>query len=117
MTSRSEQSNQNLLKSPDRKWYYSSGTSNILSKIMHITFDDDAQYATFPYDSLFHKINMKSAIIETDNSWNFVLSSYCWATARDWTKFGMLYLNQGNWFGYQIFSPEWIDYSTSCPSL
>lgn len=98
---------------PDQKWYYSSGTSNILSKIMRNTFDDDAEYATFPYDSLFYKINMKSAMIETDNSGNFVLSSYCWATARDWAKFGMLYLNQGNWFGNQIFSPEWIDYSTT----
>jgi CubicO group peptidase (beta-lactamase class C family) len=56
---------------------------------------------------------MKSAMIETDNSVDFVLSSYCWATGRDWTKFGMLYLNQGNWFGYQIFSSEWIDYSTT----
>ena len=25
----------------------------------------------------------------------------------------MLYLNQGDWFGYQIFSSEWIDYSTT----
>jgi len=97
---------------PDQKWYYSSGTSNILSQIMRNSFDDDSQYSTFPYKSLFGRINMRSAVIETDNSGNFVLSYYCWATARDWTKLGMLYLNRGNWFGDPIFSPYWVNYST-----
>ena len=101
------------VEAPDQKWYYSSGTSNILSKIMRNTFDDDSQYSAFPYESLFHRINMRSAVIETDNVGDFVLSSYCWATARDWTKLGMLYLNRGNWFGDPIFSPDWVNYNTT----
>ena len=94
-------------------WMYSSGTSNILSKIMRDQFMDYQEYLQFPKDSLFNSINMDSALIETDATGNFVLSSYCWATARDWTKFGLLYLNKGNWFGQQVLPPDWVDYSTS----
>ncbi len=44
------------VQAPDQKWYYSSGTSNILSKIIRNTFDDDSHYIAFPYDHLFDKI-------------------------------------------------------------
>jgi CubicO group peptidase (beta-lactamase class C family) len=55
---------------------------------------------------------MKSAVLETDAAGNYVFSSYCWATARDWTRFGLLYLNKGHWFGRQVFTEDWADYST-----
>jgi len=98
---------------PNNTWNYASGTTNILSEIMRGRFKDYQDYLAFPYDNLFKKINMDSAILETDNAGNYVLSSYCWATARDWTKFGLLYLNKGNWLGEQIFSPDWVKYSTT----
>jgi CubicO group peptidase (beta-lactamase class C family) len=65
----------------------------------------------FPYDSLFNVLGMKSAVIEMDNAGNLVYSSYGWATARDWTRFGLLYLREGNWFGRQVFTREWAKYS------
>lgn len=101
------------IKKPDEEWVYSSGTSNILSGILRTKFKDYTDYLTFPYDSLFLPIGMKSALIELDPSGHHVLSSYGWATARDWTRFGLLYLYRGHWFGQQIFSPEWVDYSTT----
>lgn len=48
--------------------------------------------------------------IETDMSGNYVGSSYGWATARDWAKFGLLYLHQGYWRGEQLFGKKWMDY-------
>lgn len=99
------------IEKPDQKWLYSSGTTNILSEIMRSKFDSYDQYLSFPYDSLFHRINMRSAVIELDNKGNHVLSSYAWATARDWTRFGLLYLYNGKWFGKQIFSEKWVEYS------
>ena len=30
------------------------------------------------------------------------------ATLRDYAKFGLLYLNQGDWFGQQIVSQDWV---------
>jgi CubicO group peptidase (beta-lactamase class C family) len=49
-------------------------------------------------------------LIEPDMAGNFVGSSYGWATARDWAKFGLLYLHKGNWNGEQVFDANWADY-------
>jgi len=49
-------------------------------------------------------------VIEADMSGNYVGSSYGWATTRDWAKFGLLYLHQGNWNGEQLFEESWAEY-------
>jgi CubicO group peptidase (beta-lactamase class C family) len=102
-----------LRSAPDEEWVYSSGTSNILSGIIRSSLPSDEAYFAFPYDSLYDAIGMKSAVLETDAAGNYVFSSYCWATARDWTRFGLLYLNKGNWLGKPVFTEEWADYSTT----
>jgi len=104
---------QPLIHEPGTHWAYSSGTSNILSKIVKREFQNDIQYFQFPYTELFYKLGMFTAELETDPSGLFVGSSYCYATPRDWAKFGMLYLKDGNWFGEQIFKSDWVDYSVA----
>ena len=59
------------------------------------------------------KIGMNSMILETDMAGNYVGSSYSWATARDWAKFGWLYVQNGNWNGQQLFAKEWTSYITT----
>jgi len=93
---------------PGTSFYYSSGNTNIISLIIRQTLGDSAYYA-FPYDSLFYRIHAFSPIIEPDASGTLVGSSYIWATARDYARFGLLYLNNGNWMGTQIISKQWID--------
>jgi hypothetical protein len=51
-------------------------------------------------------------ILEADLAGNYIGSSYGWATARDWAKFGLLYLNRGVWNGEIIFEESWVDYVT-----
>lgn len=102
-----------LRSAPDSEWVYSSGTTNILSGFIRAQFDTEKEYLDFPYDSLFGVLGMKSAVLETDQANNYVFSSYCWATVRDWTRFGLLYLNNGMWFGKQVFTPEWTRYSVT----
>jgi len=96
---------------PDSVWYYSSGTSNIISEIIRRTINNDQEYWDFPRKQLFNKIGMRSAIIETDASGNFVSSSYTFATARDWTRFGLLYLQDGVWSGNRILPEGWVSYT------
>lgn len=95
---------------PNNSWNYSSGTTNLLSGILRKQFKTHQEYLDFWYSSLFDKIGMNSALVEVDMAGNFVGSSYGWATTRDWAKFGLLYLNKGNWNGEQIFDPSWAKY-------
>lgn len=98
---------------PNKKFLYSSGTTNIVAGLQRRQFEDINDYWQFPYKELFHKIGMKSAVMEADASGTFVGSSYCFATARDWAKFGLLYLNDGMWQGERILPKGWAKYSAT----
>ncbi|MFT7351484.1 MAG: CubicO group peptidase (beta-lactamase class C family) [Flavobacterium sp.] len=91
-------------------WNYSSGTTNLLSKILRSKFKSHQEYLDFWYSALIDKIGMHSMIVEADAVGNYVASSYAWATTRDWAKFGQLYLNKGKWNGEQLFDPSWANY-------
>ena len=95
---------------PNSHWYYSSGTTNLLSGILRKQFKTHQEYLNFWYSSLIDKIGMNSMIVETDMAGNFVGSSYGWATTRDWAKFGLLYLHKGKWNGEQLFDESWAKY-------
>ena len=98
-------------------WNYSSGTTNLLSGIIRNQFKTNQEYLDFWYTNLIDKIGMNSMTLETDLAGNYVGSSYAWATARDWAKFGLLYLHKGNWEGDQLFDESWVDYvSTPTPT-
>jgi CubicO group peptidase (beta-lactamase class C family) len=99
---------------PGTVFNYSSGNSNILSRVIRQTLGESA-YHSFPYEGLFYKIGMYSAILEPDASGTFVGSSFMYATARDWARFGMLYYNNGVWNGKQILPDGWVK-KTSFPS-
>ncbi len=98
---------------PDSVWYYSSGTTNIISEIIRRTIGNNQQYWDFPRTALFNKIGMRSAIIETDAAGNFVGSSYTFATPRDWARFGLLYLKDGLWGTKRILPEGWVKYTTT----
>jgi CubicO group peptidase (beta-lactamase class C family) len=103
---------QDLENDPGTVFEYSSGSSNILSRIARQELGDK-EYYQFPYERLFKKIGMYTAILEPDASGTFVASSYCFASARDWARFGMLYLNDGVWAQERILPEGWVKYSTS----
>lgn len=98
---------------PNQTWVYSSGTTNILSEVIRQQFEEAEAYWNFPYQQLFATINAPSFRIEADYSGTFIGSSYGYATARDWARFGQLYLQDGFWNGEQLFPPYWVKYSTT----
>lgn len=102
-----------LSGTPNQDWNYSSGTSNLLSKYLRDQFPSHKDYLDFWYKEFVDKIGMHSMTIETDLRGTYVGSSYSWATARDWAKFGLLYLRKGNWDGKQIFNESWVDYTVT----
>ena len=62
---------------------------------------------------LFGPIGMTSAVLEPDASGTYAGSSFLYATARDWARFGLLYLEQGSVDGDRILSPQWIAYTAT----
>ncbi len=99
---------------PDGKWSYSSGTANIIARIVrHAAEKDYPRYYDFLRKELFAKIGMHSAVAEPDPSGTFVGSSYMFATPRDWARFGLLYLQDGVWAGERVLPEGWVKYSTT----
>lgn len=99
-----------LAHKPGTVFYYSSGTANILSSIIRRVVGD-SDYYRFPYEQLFDRIGMYSAVLEPDAGGTFVGSSYCYSTARDWARFGMLYLQDGIWNRHRVLPEGWVDFT------
>lgn len=103
------------LSEPGTVFNYSSANSNILSMIIKNTVASEG-YTRFPYDTLLYKIGMYSTQLEPDASGMYVGSSFCFATARDFARLGLLYYNNGNWLGQQILPGDWVAQATKAPA-
>ena len=99
-----------LGKQPDTHWYYSSGTTNLISLAMRQLLGDDT-YARFPREALFNRISMATAIMEPDPSGSFICSSFTYASARDWARLGLLYYRDGVWQGERVLPKGWVDFT------
>lgn len=105
-----------LAHPPDTHFAYASGSTNLLSWVLRKTYGDEAYY-DLPYKELFSKIGMRSACFEADATGTLVGSSYFFATARDFVRFGLLYQNDGVWQGERILPEGWTTYGrTPSPS-
>ena len=100
-----------LENKPGTFFQYSGGTTNILSYIIRKKTGES--YFNFPNRELFFKTGMYSTILEPDASGMYVGSSYCYASARDWARFGLLYLNDGIVNGERILPEGWVKYTTT----
>jgi CubicO group peptidase (beta-lactamase class C family) len=97
---------QPLLHPPGEFWSYSSGTANILSRIVQDAAGRlGAAVAT---EKLFKPLGMTTAIIETDEYGTLVGSSYMFATARDWARYGLFLQQGGVWRGQEILPRGYV---------
>ncbi len=96
-----------LAHPPGSCFNYSSGTTNILSRVVAdlVGYGDD--YRSYLNDRLFKPTGMTSASPTFDTSGVFVASSLLHATALDFARFGLLYLRGGEWDGRALVSRNW----------
>ncbi len=87
---------------------YSSGTSTALSRVWQDAVGDGG--LSYPKEALFEPLGMTSVVLETDAADTFVGSSYMYATARDWARFGQFLLQKGVWDGQQILPEGFTDW-------
>jgi CubicO group peptidase (beta-lactamase class C family) len=103
-------SSKRLIADPGSVWSYSSGSSLILSRLLRERLGDEA-YRVFPRKALFEPLGFTKAVLEADATGTFVASSYMYATARDWARFGQLYLQNGVWQDQRILPEGWVEYT------
>ncbi len=110
--------NQPLNVPPGTRNSYLNSDPLSLGRIIHDTVEANGEdYLTFPQRALFDRIGIRSAVLETDAWGNFILSGYDYLSARDWVRFGLLYLNDGVWQGERILPEGWSEFvATPAPA-
>jgi len=94
---------------PDTTFNYSSGTSNIVARMVCDIIGRNEPAVAWMHEHLFEPMGMTSMTPSFDEAGNFVGSSYFHATARDWARFGLLYLRGGQWGDRQLVPRSWVD--------
>lgn len=97
-----------LAKAPGSAFSYSSGTALLLSRIWQDRFGDPASALAYPRQALFGPLGMRSAVLEVDEAGTFAGSSYMYATARDWARFGLLLAQKGVWNGKVVLPADLV---------
>lgn len=99
-----------LLYPPGTHFAYSSGSSVLASRVWQNAIGDAEAALEWPYRMLFAPLGMDTAVLETDAHGTFVGSSYLYASARDWARFGLLLLRDGVWQGRRILPEGWVEW-------
>jgi CubicO group peptidase (beta-lactamase class C family) len=97
---------------PGSVFNYSSGTTNIVSRIVgQAVGGGEAGMRTFMQDELFDPLGMTSADPRFDAAGTFIGSSFLYCTARDFARFGQLYLAGGVWDGRRLLPEGWVEFA------
>lgn len=100
-----------LIAAPGERFNYSSGTTNIVSGIVARLLGPGAPYEQFIRERLFLPIGMRTATPRFDTAGTWIASSYVYATAQDFARFGYLYLRDGVWDGQRLLPAGWVDHA------
>ena len=105
-----------IIAPPGKRWAYSSPSTQLLARIIRDAVGGPEQTLAFAWRELFNPLGMRNVTLEFDAIGTLQGSAYMLASARDWARFGLLYLNDGMIGGHRILPDEWVDFSAS-PTL
>lgn len=109
--------NRPLLHDPGTHWNYTSAGTMLISDALTRAIvpnpanpnDRRARMRAWMDTSLFDQLGMHP-VVEFDPQGTFYGSSLYWATARDYARFGYLYLRDGVWNGQRVLPEGWVDF-------
>jgi CubicO group peptidase (beta-lactamase class C family) len=101
-----------LATPPGRSWRYTDGNTAILGRIIRDAAGGDAaSVQAFAHRELFDKLGMEHVTMETDATGTPIGGIGMWASARDWARLGLLYVNDGVVGGERLLPEGWVAYS------
>ncbi len=104
--------NKPAIHPPGEHWAYSSGTTNIICRLLRDIVGNGATgMNAFMEEYLFRPLGMRTPTARFDTSGTFVGSSFLFAIPQDFARFGYLYLRDGVWNGQRILPGGWVDYA------
>ena len=95
---------------PGTRFRYNPADTMLVMRAIREGMADDARFLLFPYRELYWKIGMTRTVTHGDWGGDLFGSGQTWSTARDFARFGLLYLNDGVWQGERILPEGWARY-------
>ena len=106
-----------LVAAPGTRWAYSSASTHLLARIVRDRVGGTADAVQrFAFRELFDVLGMRSVTLEMDATGTPIGAHYMLASARDWARFGSLYLDDGVVGGRRLLPEGWVQFSTT-PTL
>jgi CubicO group peptidase (beta-lactamase class C family) len=102
-----------MIAPPGTRWHYSSASTQLLARIVRDAVGGPEQTLTFAWRELFNPLGMRNVTLEFDASGTLQGSANMLASARDWARFGLLYLNDGVVGGKRILHEDWVNFSAA----
>ncbi|MAN47377.1 MAG: serine hydrolase [Alphaproteobacteria bacterium] len=107
------QDNLPRVHTPGVVWNYSTAGFHLISHALQ-QVSGAADFTDWFDRNLADPIGM-DAVIEYDTAGTYLGGSLVWASARDFAKFGYLYLRDGMWDGRRLLPDGWVDFSRTDP--
>jgi CubicO group peptidase (beta-lactamase class C family) len=103
-----------LQTAPGAAWNYHDGNTIILSHLIrNAVGGSGSDVLRFARAELFAPLGMRHVTLQLDGAGTVEGSSEMLASARDWARFGQLYLNDGMAGGKRILPEGWVSYAAS----
>jgi CubicO group peptidase (beta-lactamase class C family) len=102
-----------LTAPPGTRWAYSSATTQLLARIIRDALGGPEQTLALAWRELFNPLGMRDVTLEFDAGGTLQGSNNMLASARNWARFGLLYLNDGEVGGKRILPDGWVDFSAA----
>jgi CubicO group peptidase (beta-lactamase class C family) len=98
---------------PGTRFLYNPPDTMLLMHAVREAVKDDKTFWAMPFQQLFWKIGMTRTTPASDWNGDFLMSGQTYSSARDFARFGLLYLNDGVWNGERVLPEGWAKYGAT----